>query len=155
METSQKAAPRRRCIGAEPWRMGGRERGSSLRKAGEAGGNSSCGVCPPAGTGLLRLEQARTKGCAGGEGRHRPEADTKALPFPWHSHLVSLMETRVGKRKAESGGIPSFICLKTLPTLVSRVTIWRLPVLSVATHPIHSKFLSGNLKLNCRLNPAT
>lgn len=66
---------------------------------------------------------ARTKGGVGGEGRHRPEADTKALPCPCHSHLVSLMETRVGKRKAESGGIPSFICLKTLPTPASRVTI--------------------------------
>ena len=33
------------------------------------------------------------------------------------------METRVGKRKAESGGIPPFICLKTLPTPVSRVKL--------------------------------
>ena len=56
VETSQKAAPRRRRIGAEPWRMGGGERDSSLRKA-EEGGNRSCGVCPPVGTGLLRLEQ--------------------------------------------------------------------------------------------------
>ena len=37
--------------------MGGRQRGSGLRKAGKEGGNSSCGVCPPAGIGLLRLEQ--------------------------------------------------------------------------------------------------
>ena len=65
---------------------------------------------------------ARTKGCSGGEGRHRPEADDKALPCPCHSQLDSLMETSVGKRKAESGGIPSFICLKTLPTPVSGVT---------------------------------
>jgi len=38
-----------------------------------------------------------------------------------HSHLISLMETRVLKRKAESGGILPFISLKTLPIPVSGV----------------------------------
>ena len=86
-------------------------------------GTGVCGVGPPAGSGLLWLEQASTTGCVRGEGRHKREPDDKALWCPCHSHLVSLMETRVGKRKAESGGIPPFICLKTLPTPVSRVTI--------------------------------
>ena len=45
-------------------------------------GTGACGVCPPAGSGLLRLEQASTKGCVGGEGRHRPQPDDKGLWCP-------------------------------------------------------------------------
>ena len=53
------------------------------------------------------------------QARGQGQSPMMSMPFP----LVSLMETRAGKRKAESGGILPFICLKTLPTPVSRVKL--------------------------------
>ena len=42
---------------------------------------------------------------------------TKAIMCLCHSHSGFLLETRVGKRNAESGGFPHFTCLKTPPHL--------------------------------------
>ena len=57
----------------------GRKGAPARGKQEKREGTGACGVCPPAGSGLLRLEQASTKGCVAGEGRHRPEAEDKAL----------------------------------------------------------------------------
>ena len=57
----------------------GRKGAPARGKQEKREGTGACQVCPPVGSGLLRLEQASTKGCVAGEGRHRPEAEDKAL----------------------------------------------------------------------------
>ena len=122
VEMSEKLTPQRKWVWAEPWKMGQRERCSSVRQAWVEERNRSMWDLGTSREWSAEAGAGQHKGMCRRWGQAQATAWWQRPPMSIHSHLVSLMETRVFKKKGESGGILPFISLKTLPIPVSGVT---------------------------------